>query len=175
MYASLKLKNNPQHLEKSMANTDELGLMRLRDPNEAAGLAIRLLAGESPFREMPLGMSAGTMLNAIDRDHYAFARRGDRAVGFTCWMFTDVATAEAWMHEGTPLGADAANEDGAAAIVLAVQAIDAKVTRFLLHALRDIELAERSVCYFLRDYGPDKPRRLVRLVRPVSRGRSPAS
>lgn len=157
-----------------MAEPDELGLMRLRDPNEAAGLAIRLLAGESPFREMPLGMSAGTMLNAIDRDHYAFARRGDRAVGFTCWMFTDIATAEAWMHQGTPLGEGAAKDDGAAAIVLAMQGGDAAVTRFLFHTLRDIGLADRSVCYYLRDYGPDKPRRLVRLVRPVSRGRTPA-
>lgn len=153
-----------------MARTEPLGLMRLKDPNEAAGLALRLLAGESPFRDMPLGMSAGTMLGSIDRGHYAFARRGAKALGFACWAFADPQDAQTWMDERTPFTPKDTGGPGSAVIIMAMQAVDTSVARFLTKSLRDQELAHIDLCYYYRDYGKDgRGGRAVRLVRPKVR------
>ena len=78
-----------------MAESDEpIGLMRLRDPNEALGLAVRLLAAETPFRGMELGQAIGMLVRAIDAGQYIFARRGDRAIGMTCWLYVAPEKAE---------------------------------------------------------------------------------
>lgn len=153
-----------------MTEPETLGMMRLKDPNEAAGLALRLLAGETPFRDMPLGMSAGMMLSAIDRNHYVFARRTNKAVGFACWTFTDPQSAEDWMRKGKPFESFETATPGAAAVVLAVQAIDTETTRFLIKGLRDTQLAAVDLCYYVRDYGKEgKAPRYVRLIRPKVR------
>ncbi len=55
----------PLEREAPLSDTNDpemrapLGLMRLMNPNEALDLAIRLLAGEVPFRDIRLGMSTG--------------------------------------------------------------------------------------------------------------------
>jgi len=147
-----------------------LGLMRIKDPNEALGLAVRLLAGEAPFRDMPLGFSMGTLVGSIDKGNYFFARRGDRALGVTFWMFTQPEDAEAWLFRGEQLSEDAFKKGGPAAIILGLQATEADVTRFLFRGLRDV-YEEVDLCYFMRDYGKDgdRGRRVVRLVRPKVR------
>lgn len=153
-----------------MTEPETLGMMRLKDPNEAAGLALRLLAGETPFRDMPMGMSAGMMLSAIDQSHYVFARRANRAVGFACWTFTDPQSAEDWMRKGRPFESLETAASGSAAVVLAVQAIDTETTRFLFKGLRDNQLATVDLCYYVRDYGKEgKPPRYVRMIRPKIR------
>jgi hemolysin-activating ACP:hemolysin acyltransferase len=147
-----------------------LGLMRIKDPNEALGLAVRLLAGEAPFRDMPLGVSIGSLVGSIDAGNYIFASRGDRAVGVTFWMFTQPEDAEAWLFRGKRLSEDALTKGGPAAIILGLQATETEVTRLLFRGLRDIYV-EVDLCYFMRDYGKDddRGRRAVRLVRPKVR------
>lgn len=148
-----------------------LGLMRIKDPNEALGLAVRLLAGEAPFRDMPLGFSIGSLVGSIDAGNYFFARRGDRALGVAFWMFTQPEDAEGWLFRGEPLSEDARKNGGPVAIILGMQATEAAVTRFLFHGLRDVIFAELDICYFMRDYGKDgtRGRRAVRLIRPKVR------
>lgn len=150
-----------------------LGLMRLRDPNEALGLAVRLLAGEAPFDEMPLGSSSGLLAAAIDADNYAFVTRGDLAVGVGCWTYTSQKAAEDWAFEGKPLDLNSARDnDHEVAIMLAVKAVDASVVRFMVRNLRDGDLADCNALYFIRDYqGTGRGKRLVRLVRPRVRRR----
>ena len=155
---------------EDMTETETLGMMRLKDPNEAAGLALRLLAGETPFRDMPMGMSGGIMLSAIDRNHYVFARRANKAVGFACWAFTAPQGAEDWMRKGIPFESFETATPGAAVVVLAVQAIDTETARFLIKGLRDNQLAAMDLCYYVRDYGKNgKTPRYVRLIRPKVR------
>jgi hypothetical protein len=89
-------------------------------------------------------------------------------------MFTDIETAEKWAREGRPFDKDSYKEDGAAAVGLLRVGHDAAATRVVFRTLRDIGFADRNLFYFMRDYGPKKRRRIVRLVRPVSRGRRPA-
>lgn len=153
-----------------------LGLMRIKDPNEALGLAVRLLAGEAPFRDMPLGFSIGSLVGSIDAGNYFFARRGDRALGVAFWMFTQPEDAEGWVFRGERLSEDAHQKGGPAAIILGLQATDAEVTRFLFRGLRDV-YEEVDLCYFMRDYGKDggRDRRLVRLVRPKIRRKPKAA
>jgi len=147
-----------------------LGLMRVKDPNEALGLAVRLLAGEAPFRDMALGFSIGSLVGSIDAGNYFFARRGDRALGVAFWMFTQPEDAEGWLFRGEPLSEDARTKGGPAAIILGLQASETAVTRFLFRGLRDI-YDEVDICYFMRDYGKEGLRgnRAVRLVRPKVR------
>lgn len=145
--------------------------MRLKDPNEALGLAIRLLAGEAPFRDMRLGMSTGMLVNAIDANHYVFVRRENKAVGFAAWKYTSKEDAEAWLFEGrAPEGGSQATEDTRVAIMLAVQGIETRVIRHLMRELRDGELGGCDTLYYMRDYGAGgRGKRAVRLVRPKVR------
>lgn len=156
-------------------NPDRLGLMRLKDPNEALGLAVRLLAGEAPFRDMPLGFSMGGLVRSIDSGNYFFATRGDRALGVTFWMFAEPEDAEGCLFRGEPLSEDALTKGGPVAIVLGLQATETAVTRFLFRSLRDI-LTEVDICYYIRDYGKDGTRgqRAVRLIRPRVRRKAKA-
>ena len=147
-----------------------LGLMKLKDPNEALGLAIRLLAGESPFRDMPLGFSVAGLVGSIDAGDYIFVRRGERAVGVAHWMYVKPETGEAWLGEGASFVEEERLKSSPAVIIMALQAIDASVTRFLFNGLRDVCLADCQLCYFLRDYGKDKGgMRGVRMVMPKVR------
>lgn len=146
-----------------------LDLMRLKDPNEALGLAVRLLAGEAPFRDMPLGFSAGAIISSIDREEYVFARRGERALGIAYWMFVEPGKAEAWISEGKRLEAADRLDSSLAAIIMGVQASEPAVAKYLMRCLRNGELAQCDVCYFVRDYGKGKgSQRAMRLVRPKS-------
>lgn len=156
-----------------MSETEEtpLRLIRIRDPNEALGLAIRLLAGAAPFRDMPLGLSTGALMEAIDMDAYAFASRPGEAVGFAAWRPCLAAEAEGWVF-GTdrripPQIASAPDS----AIVLAVQAQNSAVARFLHRQVRDGPLCWCPTFYYVRDYGAEagRPLRAVRLQRPRSR------
>lgn len=147
-----------------------LGLMRLKDRNEALGLAVRLLAWEKPFRDLPLGMSAGALVDAIDNDRYFFATRDDVAVGVTYWIFLEPEVAENWLFKGQQLAIEDAVKGGSAAVALGMRAVEASATRFLFRNLRDVAFAENTICYYLRTY-PNGQSRAVRLIRPhVSRG-----
>lgn len=153
-----------------MAQNEELGLMRMKDRNEALGLAVRLLAGEAPFRDMPLGFSIGAIVSAIDTEHYVFASRNDRALGIAYWTFVEPEHAEAWLSEGRQLQADEFLDDGPCVIIMGVQATEPRVVRYLMNNLRDKVLAQCNVCYFLREYGNQaRGHRGVRLVRPKIR------
>lgn len=143
-----------------------LRLIRIKDPNEALGLAVRLLAGVAPFREMPLGLSMGAMIEAIDAETYAFAARPGRAVGIACWRFCRQEDAETWLFGGARLAEAAPPDDRRCAVMMAMQASDRAVVGFLNRALREGPLRPCQTLYYLRDYGPDRPRRAVRLVRP---------
>lgn len=147
----------------------DLSLVRFRDPNEAVGLAVRLLAGVAPFRQMPLGMSMGLLVQAIDGGTYAFATRPGRAVGFACWRYCQAAEAEAWLFGDGRLAETDPPETEDCAIMLAMQAIDTSVARFFHPALRDGPLRTCRTLYYFRDYGAARPRRAVRLVRPRTR------
>jgi len=144
-------------------------LVRFRDPNEALGLAVRLLAGEAPFRDLPLGASAGAVVSAIDDGSYAFVSRQEQAVAVACWRRTSLEQGEAWLR-GAPLNLDAPSQAEPAALILAVQAIDAAAAGYLMRRLRDGELSDCLVVYYLRDYAGLRPKRRVRLVRPAARG-----
>lgn len=152
-----------------MPQTAPLALMRLKDRNEALGLAVRLLCGEEPFRDMPVGGSIGTLISSIDVDNYAFVQREKKAVGFACWQYCSVEQAEAWRSSeraSIPLGAN----PGRVAVMYAVQAIDLSATRHLMLGLRDGPLLGCDLIYYYRDYGSNgRPPRIVRLVRPKKR------
>ncbi|MEM9148617.1 MAG: hypothetical protein AAGC57_20880 [Pseudomonadota bacterium] len=150
---------------------EPLSLIQVKDPNEALGLAARLLAGGAPLRSLPLGSTLGVLIMAIDAGSYAFARRANRAVGVAAWFRTSVEAAERWNYgQGLVSPADI-QTDGAAAIIPAVQAIDAETARFLSQRLRDQLLRPCRVAYYVRDYAGREGRRtrLVRLVRPSAR------
>jgi hemolysin-activating ACP:hemolysin acyltransferase len=155
------------------AGSEGLSIIRIRDPNEALGLAARLLAGEAPFRDLPVGASIGSLIAAIDREAYVFARRGDRVVGVVTWAFTTMDTAEAWAFERSRFDPSLISEEGEALIVTGMQAVDTSVTRFLISSLRDHLMKEAQVAYYIRDYGgrSGKRNRVVRLVRPRVRRR----
>lgn len=155
----------------SNVETPSLNLIQLKDPNEALGLAARLLAGEAPFRSLPLGNTLGVLIMAIDANTYAFARRGSRAVGVAAWFRTTIAAAERWNFGQGAVSLEDIRPDGAAAIIPAVQAIDSATARFLSVRLRDQLLRPCRVAYYVRDYAAKDGRRtrFVRLVRPQSR------
>lgn len=145
-----------------------LTLIRIRDPNEALGLAVRLMAGETPFRDFPLGLSVGGLVSVIDSNRYAFARRGGHAVGFVGWGLAGREVAEAWAFKGyVPKPEEV--EGGPCVLVFALQAVSTDVTRFLVQRLRTQLFPDKQSAYFIRDYGPgaDGKRRLraVRLNR----------
>jgi hypothetical protein len=144
----------------------------LRDPNEALGLAVRLLAGVPPFNALPLGLSIGGLVDRIDSNHYGFAQSQARAVGFVSWGFSEQAVAEGWAFERRAPKPGEITPDGPCAMVFAMQAISADVTRFLWSQLRTKALAGRDVVYYIRDYGvrTDGSRRTrgVRMRRPGS-------
>lgn len=149
-------------------NTDtNLHLMQMKDPNEALGLAVRLLAGEAPFRDMPLGFSMGGLVHSIDNGNYFFARRDDRAVGVAFWMFAQPEDAEAWIFRGEQISKEAMDRGGSVGVILGVQAIEPVIAKLLIRTLRD-NFADVDVCYFIRDYGKDRDRkpRATRFVRP---------
>ena len=153
-----------------------LTLIRIRDPNEALGLAARLLAGQTPFRDFPLGLSVGGLISVIDNDRYAFAQRDGKAVGFVGWGLSSREIAERWAFKGYVPNPDEVS-DGPCVLVFALQAISTDVTRFLVQRMRDQIFPDKLAAYFIRDYGSDtkgKPRlRAVRLVR--GRARVPAA
>lgn len=129
-----------------------LTLIRIRDPNEALGLAVRLLAGETPFRDFPLGLSIGGLVSVIDSGRYAFARRGGLAVGFVGWGLAGREVAEAWAFCGyVPKPEEV--EAGPCVLVFALQAVSTDVTRFLVRCMRDQLFADKDTAYFIRDYG----------------------
>jgi hemolysin-activating ACP:hemolysin acyltransferase len=151
-------------------DTPPLKLIRLRDPNEALGLAVRLLAGVPPFDTLPLGLSISGLVSRIDGGDYAFAQRAARAVGFVAWGFADAVVAEAWAFQGRVPQPGEVAPDKPCAMVFAMQAISPEVTRFLWSQLRDHVFAGRETAYYIRDYGkqPDGRRRTraVRMQRP---------
>ena len=147
----------------------ELRLIRMKDPNEALGLAVRLVATARTFRDMPLGLSMQALIEAVDSDSYAFAARSGRALGVACWRLTTQAAAEAWLARDGPGVEPSETPDGRVAIMLAVQGTDAEVIRFLMRQLRDGPMRSVQLLYYMRDYGTGKSARLVRLRRPKSR------
>lgn len=162
-------------MEQADTTKADLGLMQMKDPNEALGLAVRLLAGEAPFRDMPLGFSMGGLVHSIDNGNYFFARREDRAVGVAFWMFAQPEDAEAWIFRGERITKEAMDRGGPVGIILGVQAIEPAIAKLLIRTLRD-NFADVDICYFIRDYGKDSNRkpRATRFVRPRVR-RKPKS
>jgi len=158
-----------------MTDPDKLGLMRMKDPNEALGLAVRLLAGEAPFRDMPLGFSMGGLVHSIDHGNYFFARQGGRAVGIAFWMYAQPEDAEAWIFRGERITREAMDRGGPVGIILGMQAIESAVAKLLVRTLRD-NFADVDICYFLRDYGKEngRPPRAARFVRPRVRRKAKA-
>ena len=151
-----------------MPETNSLRLIRVKDPNEALGLAVRLLAGVAPFRDMPLGLSMGALVEAIESETYAFAAEPGKAVGFAAWRPCRAEAAEDWMFGRGATLAPQVTEGADAAIILAAQAQRKEVARFLHRSLRDGPLADCPLFYYVRDYGKgsDRRTRFVRLRRP---------
>ena len=149
---------------------EPLAMVRLRDPNEALGLAVRLLARAPPFDALPLGLSIAGLVDRIDCDHYAFARRADRALGFVTWGYADAAVAEAWAFERRIPKPGELAPDRPCAMIFAMQSTSPDVTRFLWMRLRDQVFAGRQLAYYIRDYGPQpdgsRRTRAVRMQRP---------
>ena len=58
--------------------TEAMELVRFKDPNEALGLAVHLLAKKRPLNELPLQRVVPMVEAAIHREHYVFAKRGSR-------------------------------------------------------------------------------------------------
>ncbi|MEP4767914.1 MAG: hypothetical protein ABJQ21_25660 [Roseibium sp.] len=154
-------------MEQENDTKDNLRLMQMKDPNEALGLAVRLLVGEAPFRDMPLGFSMGGLVHSIDNGNYFFARRGDVAVGVAFWMFAQPEDAEAWIFRGERISKEAMDRGGSVGIILGVQAIEPVIAKLLIRTLRD-NFSDVDVCYFIRDYGKESNRkpRATRFVRP---------
>lgn len=151
-----------------MMTQDEMRFVRFRDPNEALGLAVRLLAGTDagPFEHLPLGVSARMLTVIVDRGDYGFAQLGSRAVGFVAWAFVPEETAEGYLTGAAQISA-ADFGTGPAGVVFAFRAIDARATRFLAQNLRDVVFVDAPSLRFVRDYGRDAARkpRSVRLQR----------
>lgn len=138
--------------------------VRFRDPNEAVGLAMRLIAGSAPFDRLPLGLTGGLLISRIDAGDYGFARRGDLAVGVVIWGFTTEEAAAGFIDRTRPLGSEDLG-GGPAGLVFAFRAVDRATTRFLVTRLRKAVFAGAKSLRFIRDYGPGaagrKPRAVV--------------
>lgn len=150
----------------------ELAFVRFKDPNEALGLAVRLLAGTDagPFEHLPFGVSMRLMATLIDRGDYGFAQRGREAVGLAMWAFVDESVAERF-HAGAGVIDAADLGKGSAGLVFAFRAVDREATRFLTGKLRDVVFADAASLRFVRDYGrdADRPSRAVHMRRGPSR------
>lgn len=136
-----------------------LRFVQFRDPNEALGLAVRLLAGaeSGPFDNLPLGMSARLLSVLIDRGDYGFAQRENLATGFCAWSFMSEALAEAHVHAATSIRPEDLGS-GRAGVVFAFRAIDRATTRFMTKQLRNVVLRDAESLRFIRDYGPHAER-----------------
>ncbi|SEB04125.1 hypothetical protein [Rubrimonas cliftonensis] len=137
-----------------------MNFIRFKDPNEALGLAVRLLAGADagPFAALPFAASTRLLTLMIDRGDYGFAAREGRAVGVVVWAFVDEAVAARSIAGGGPIkpGDLGGGESG---LVLAFRAVDAAATAFLTRRLRDQVFAAAPSVRFVRDYGPGSSRR----------------
>ncbi len=143
--------------------------VRFRDPNEALGLAVRLVAARPPFDRLPLGLSAGMLTGLVDRGSYGFARQGSTATGFAAWSFVPEEVAEAYLREQRAVRPEEMGS-GTAGVVFVLTSIDRPTTAFLVERLRNLVFAQASALYFIRDYGPaGRSPRLVRMRRTMPR------
>lgn len=152
-------------------SNSELELVRFNDPNEALGLAAHLLAKDEPLNELPLGQIVPLAEGAIQRGHYAFAKRDGHVWGVLAWGFTDFDTAESWV-QGQRLEQPPLREKGPCVMLLCLQAETTEVARFLTGAIRDRLFPDHHLAYYVRvKKGADGRivQRGVRIKRPGSR------
>ncbi len=69
---------------------------RFKRPLIAFGAVIDLLRSHKPFREAPFGTYASNLRGQIARDHYVFAVRENRVIGYVGWALCSEAIAKAW-------------------------------------------------------------------------------
>lgn len=144
-----------------------LAFVQFHDPNEALGLAVRLVGASAPFDRLPLGLTTGLLAHLIDRRDYGFARRGDVATGFVAYGFVDEDAALEFLRGVRQLSpADLKTKDAGAGLVFAFRGVDRATTDFLVSRLREVVFRRASTVRYIRDYGRDgKPPRLVTLRR----------
>lgn len=157
-----------------MSGEAQFQFVRFKDPNEALGLAVRLLVGvdSGPFEQLPLGMSARMLTVLIDRGEYGFAKRAERAVGFAVWSFVHEDAAARYIGGTERLKVEEFGS-GNCGIVFAFHAVDRATTRFLGRRLRDTVFARADSVSFVRDYGRTgarPPRAVVMRRRPAQCG-----
>lgn len=147
---------------------DNFAFVQFDDPNEALGLAVRLVGATAPFDRLPLGLSTGLLAHLIDRREYGFARRGDLATGFVAFGFVEDSAANAFLRGARRLFPGDLRPRGAGTgLVFAFRGVDRATTQFLVERLRDVVFRETEAVRYIRDYGDGaaKPPRLVTLRR----------
>lgn len=141
---------------------------RFKNPNEALGLAVRLVSSVPPFNEMPLGLSVGMLIQLVDRELYGFAVADGRALGFVAWGRTSLENAKGYADGSRQILAEDLT-GGTAGVVFAMRSVRPDVTRFLTRRLKTEIFNDAADLFFIRDYGRDengdRRSRIVRMSR----------
>jgi len=122
--------------------------------------AVAHLMVRPAFARAPFGHIARCLAGQVNRGHYAFACRGDAAVGFAGWARTCEPVAEAWLSGDRPFG-DAEAAAGDCLVLNFWQADAPEISRFLVRSLDALQPGVRRV-YAKRHY-PDGRMRPLRL------------
>jgi hypothetical protein len=131
------------------SSAEDLELVRFKDPNEALGLAVHLLAKDEPLNELPLGQIVPLAEAAIHSGHYVFAKRDGKVWGLLGWGYSDFDSAEAWV-KGQRLEQPVLRDKGPCVLLLCLQSETAEVANFLTRAIRDRLFPEHHLAYYIR-------------------------
>ena len=145
---------------RGQSRAGDLRLVTALPPAVAFSRAITHLMLRPTFAQAPFGHVARCVSGQVNRGHYAFAVRGDEAVGFAGWARTVEPVAEAWLA-GVRGFADAEAHAGDCVVLNFWQADTPEVSRFLVQGLTRLLPGTRRI-YAKRHY-PDGRTRPLRL------------
>ncbi len=144
-------------------STPALQDVRLKDPDAALGVAVRLFLRQESFARLSFGHWASTLNGQILRDHYRFVLCGNDVVGFFGWCLTDETHAERWLA-GAELPFEHSKSGDCVVINGWVAEIPA-VNIFILRKMREIGQGCRY-CYAKRYYPGGRVRPLKLQIEP---------
>ncbi len=79
---------------------ESIRVARLTDPHRALGAAVEYLQGDPTFDRQPFGTWSRILLGQISREHYAFALRERKPVGFVGFGRTTQDVIRRWEVDG---------------------------------------------------------------------------
>jgi hemolysin-activating ACP:hemolysin acyltransferase len=113
----------------------KISIQRVADLNSAIGLASTYVAAHSPFGSYRADKLIGSIAGQIRRQHYAFAARDGKIVGYFGWALCSPDIAQAWLKHGQAPTYEQSNQGDVVVVIVAI-ADDTLVLRQLVAHLR---------------------------------------